>query len=134
VMDELEWLVGYAMLGRYEVIDILYLKLVDNLDTRAIAKKLGVNGRYVMKVVETAYSEIRWLYALENYLRKYYDHLKEVEPVMVPSEDGFVCRLCGVAVLRDPSKHIQLKHPDLASNIAWLLKSMYRPSTGGGNG
>jgi hypothetical protein len=112
-VEELSWLVLQAMVGRYHVIDVLYLYYVKGFDTRRIGKRLGMGGHTIRSIVEGVWYEVGSVYTLQHYLSRYYPVLLEVEPVMVPSEDGFTCRLCGTSVLRFPARHVLDKHQDL---------------------
>jgi hypothetical protein len=112
-VEELSWLVLQAMVGRYHVIDVLYLYYVKGFDTRRIGRRLGMGGYSIRSIVEGVWFEVRSVYTLQNYLSRYYPVLLEVEPLMVPSEDGFTCRLCGTSVLRLPARHVLDRHQDL---------------------
>jgi hypothetical protein len=112
-MEPLTWLVLQAVLGRYEVLDVLYLYYVEGWRPYRIGRRLGLSGRTVRRMVTRVWEEVDSGFGLVDYLRYYYRELTEVEPLIVLSDDGFTCRLCGEVVLRHPERHLLERHLDL---------------------
>jgi len=112
-VEPLTWSVLQAALGRYEVLDVLYLYYVEGWRPYKIGRRLGLSGRTVRRMVLRVWEEVDSGFGLVDYLRYYYDNLLEVEPLVVLSDDGFTCRLCGETVLRHPGRHILGRHLDL---------------------
>lgn len=112
-MEPLTWLVLQVVLGRYEVLDALYLYYVEGWRPYKIGRRLGLSGRTVRLMVTRVWEEVDSGLGLVDYLRHYYRELTEVEPLMVLSDDGFTCRVCGESVLRNPARHVLEKHLDL---------------------
>jgi hypothetical protein len=112
-VEPLVWLVLQATLGRYEVLDVLYLYYVEGWRPHRIGRRLGLSGRTVRLMVSRVWEEVDSGFGLVDYLRHYYRELVEVEPLVVLSDDGFTCRLCGEVVLRHPERHVLEKHLDL---------------------
>ena len=112
-MEPLTWLVLQAVLGRYEVLDVLYLYYVEGWRPYRIGRRLGLSGRTIRQMVTRVWEEVDSGLGLADYLRYYYSNLLEVEPLIVLSDDGFTCRLCGEAVLRHPERHVLERHLDL---------------------
>jgi hypothetical protein len=112
-VEPLTWLVLQAVLGRYEVLDVLYLYYVEGWRPYRIGRRLGLSGRTVRLMVTRVWEEVDSGLGLADYLRYYYSNLLEVEPLIVLSDDGFTCRLCGDVVLRHPERHVLERHLDL---------------------
>jgi hypothetical protein len=124
-VEPLVWLVLQASLGRYELIDVLYLYYVEGWRPYKIGRRLGLSGRTVRRMVSRVWEEVDSGFGLIDYLRYYYRELVEVEPLVVLSDDGFTCRLCGETVLRHPERHVLEKHLDLllaVRDVVWLSR------------
>ena len=122
-MEPLTWLVLQVLLGRYEGVEVLYLYYVEGWATYRVARRLGLSRRAIRYLVSRVWEEVGSCFELVEYLRRYYSILLEVEPLVLYSEDGFTCRLCGETVLRNPARHILERHRDVVYAVRDLVRS-----------